>query len=127
MKGKEQKNERFDLNLTKKQYLRTKFKPFIFTEPMFIIIIILIVVAVLALFFLGRWAYFRALRIRNRLMMERVFTNIGHELLTPLTVLSASIERLRMEQSGHSKDYTLMELNIERMVRLLQQILETSK
>ena len=127
LEEKEQKYERFDLNLIKKQYLRTKFKPFDFTEPMFTIVIIIIVAAFLALFFIGRWAYFRALRIRNRLMMERVFTNIGHELLTPLTVISASIERLRMEQPGHSKDYALMELNIERMVRLLQQILETSK
>ena len=97
LEEKEQKHERFDLNLIKKQYLRTKFKPFDFTEPMFTIVIIMIVAAVLSLFFIGRWAYFRALRIRNRLMMERVFTNIGHELLTPLTVISASIERLRME------------------------------
>jgi DNA-binding response OmpR family regulator len=59
--------------------------------------------------------------------MERVLTNISHELLTPLTVISASVERLRLQEPRYGKDYALMELNIERMVRLLQQILEASK
>ena len=81
----------------------------------------------IALFLLGRWLYRRSLRLRNRLQMDRVFTNISHELLTPLTVISASVENLRHQDPSHANDYTLMELNIERMVRLLQQILETSK
>lgn len=89
--------------------------------------ITIIIVIVVVLLFLLRWAYLRAVTIRNRLLMERVFTNIGHELLTPLTVISASIERLRREQPSASREYALMDLNIERMVRLLQQILETSK
>ena len=87
----------------------------------------LIILGLVGLFAIVRWAYLRAVNLRNRLMMERVFTNIGHELLTPLTVISASIERLRKELPQGSRDYALMELNIERMVRLLQQILETSK
>lgn len=84
-----------------------------------------VVLAIVAM--LGRWVYLRGMRIRNRLLMERVFTNISHELLTPLTVISASVERLRMQEPKYGRDYALMELNIERMVRLLQQILETSK
>jgi DNA-binding response OmpR family regulator len=56
-----------------------------------------------------------------------IYTNITHELLTPLTVISASVERLRGQEPKFSGDYDLMQLNIERMVRLLQQILETSK
>jgi CheY-like chemotaxis protein len=59
--------------------------------------------------------------------MSIVYTNITHELLTPLTVISASVERLRGQEPRFSGDYDLMQLNIERMVRLLQQILETSK
>lgn len=59
--------------------------------------------------------------------MNQVFTNISHELLTPLTVISASIERLRDQEPKYAKDYALMDLNVERMTRLLQQILETSK
>ncbi len=59
--------------------------------------------------------------------MGQVFTNISHELLTPLTVLSASIEQLRQQDARFEKDYALMQLNIDRMVHLLQEILETSK
>ena len=92
-----------------------------------ILITILVIIVLAVILFIGRWAYLRAVRIRNRLLMERVFTNIGHELLTPLTVLSASVERLRMQHQGNGKELALMDLNIERMVRLLQQILETSK
>ena len=65
--------------------------------------------------------------MRNRLQMSAVYTNITHELLTPLTVISASVDRLREKAPSNVQDYDLMQLNIERMVRLLQQILETSK
>lgn len=71
--------------------------------------------------------YQRSVRIKNRLQMNRVFTNISHELLTPLTVISASVERLREQAPQYSTDYALMDLNVERMTRLLQEILETSK
>ncbi len=75
----------------------------------------------------GRYLYKRSVLLRNRLQMGQVFTNISHELLTPLTVLSASIEQMRQQEPAFEKDYALMELNIERMVHLLQEILETSK
>ena len=65
--------------------------------------------------------------MRNRLHMERIYTNITHELLTPLTIISASVEHLRTEEPKYGYDYDMMQLNIQRMVRLLQQILETSK
>ena len=78
-------------------------------------------------FYIGRRLYQRSVRMRNRLHMERVYTNITHELLTPLTIISASVEHLRMEEPKYGYDYDMMQLNIQRMVRLLQQILETSK
>jgi len=59
--------------------------------------------------------------------MSYIFTNITHELLTPLTVISASVDKLRDSAPEYTHDYDLMQLNIQRMVRLLQQILETSK
>ena len=59
--------------------------------------------------------------------MGQIFTNITHELLTPLTVISASVDQLREDAPQHEKEYDLMQMNIQRMVRLLQQILETSK
>ena len=92
---------------------------------------ILLVVAILAIIitfvFVGRNLYLRSLRLRRRLQMSDIFTNITHELLTPLTVISASVDKLREEEPQHGHDYDLMQLNIQRMVRLLQQILETSK
>lgn len=78
-------------------------------------------------YFIGRALYRRSVRIRNQLQMGYVFTNITHELLTPLTIVEASVERLRKNAPEHGRDYDLMELNIVRVVRLLQQILETSK
>jgi len=76
---------------------------------------------------LSRNLYLKRLQTRQRLKMSRIFTNITHELLTPLTVISASVDHLRDEAPRHTRDYDLMQLNIQRMVRLLQQILETSK
>ena len=91
------------------------------------LIIILIIAAAVGLFLLGRELFQRGVRMKNRLQMSAVYTNITHELLTPLTVISASVDRLREQEPSYSQDYDLMQLNIDRMVRLLQQILETSK
>lgn len=88
-------------------------------------IIILILLAVLAA--IGRAIYMQSRSIRRQLRMSAVFTNITHELLTPLTVISASVDKLREEEPKYGRDYDLMQINIQRMVRLLQQILETSK
>ena len=75
----------------------------------------------------GRNLYLRSQRLRRRLQMSAIYTNITHELLTPLTVISASVDKLRDEEPKFAHDYDLMQLNIQRMVRLLQQILETNK
>ena len=91
------------------------------------LIIIASILLLFALLWTGRQLYQRAVNMRNRLQMGYIFTNITHELLTPLTVISASVERLRNREPQYSDDYDLMQLNIDRMVRLLQQILETSK
>ena len=78
-------------------------------------------------FALFRWLYTRNTRIRSQLQMNFIFNNITHELLTPLTIISASVEKLREEHPDSRHDLELMDLNIQRSVRLLQQILETSK
>ena len=93
------------------------------TILLFLTITLLLVVA----FLFGRVLYSRSMRIRSKLQMTRVFTNLSHELLTPLTVISASVERLREQEPRYATDYTLMDLNVERMTHLLQEILETSK
>lgn len=55
------------------------------------------------------------------------FTNITHELLTPLTVTSAALEELKIVSPKHKEFYVVMENNINRLIRLLQQILEFRK
>lgn len=55
------------------------------------------------------------------------FTNITHELLTPLTILSASVEELKREVPTYKEQYKVMNNNINRLIRLLQQILEFRK
>ena len=92
------------------------------------ILLTLLVVALLAIiFFAGRRLYLRNIRVRRRLQMSAMFTNITHELLTPLSVISASVDKLRDTEPEYSHEYDMMQFNIQRMVRLLQQILETSK
>ncbi|TGY05026.1 ATP-binding protein [Muribaculum sp. NM65_B17] len=57
----------------------------------------------------------------------RFFTNVTHELLTPLTVISAAISELR---NGHCDEKALCrtaDINVSKLVRLLQQILEFRK
>ena len=91
------------------------------------LIIIVITAIVVAAFLFGREAYKRHMRVRQKLQMGKIFRDITHELLTPLSVISASVDHLRDESPHYEHDYDLMQLNIQRMVRLLQQILETTK
>lgn len=92
-----------------------------------IILILAIMAIVTTIFLFGRMVYNRSLHVRRRLQMGQIFTNITHELLTPLTVISASVDQLREDAPQYEQNYDLMQMNIQRMVRLLQQILETSK
>ena len=92
-----------------------------------IVLSIVILAIIIAAFFLGRELHRHNTKVRQRLQMGKIFTNITHELLTPLTVISASVDHLREEAPQHTHDYDTMQMNIQRMVRLLQQILETSK
>lgn len=55
------------------------------------------------------------------------FTNITHELLTPLTIISASVDELRAVNPQNNEHYQVMTNNVNRLIRLLQQILEFRK
>ncbi len=55
------------------------------------------------------------------------FTNITHELLTPLTIISATVDELKIQAPTHDDLYAVMGHNIRRLIRLLQQILEFRK
>ncbi|MDR0542756.1 MAG: response regulator, partial [Dysgonamonadaceae bacterium] len=55
------------------------------------------------------------------------FTNITHEFLTPLTIISASVDELKIIAPQPKDIYDTMTNNVNRLIRLLQQILEFRK
>lgn len=59
--------------------------------------------------------------------MAVVFTNITHELLTPLTVISASADSIEGEHPELKDRTSLIHNNINRLTRMLRQILEVRK
>ena len=78
------------------------------------------------LFAAARW-YKERVKTRNSLQMGVILTNITHELLTPLTVISATIYKLKAMAPQYEEDYLVMNSNINRTTRLLRQILEVRK
>jgi len=60
-------------------------------------------------------------------MKLQYFTNISHELLTPLTIISCLIEDFNYNFPSKFKQYTVMKSNVTRLKRLLQQILDFRK
>ena len=87
------------------------------------ILVFALIIAILIVMRLNQ----RNAKLKQKAQMNMLFTSLTHELLTPLTVLSASIENLRDAEPKYKSQYALMEINIQRSVRLLQQILETTK
>ena len=87
------------------------------------ILVFALIIAILIVMRLNQ----RNAKLKQKAQMNMLFTSLTHELLTPLTVLSASIESLRDAEPKYKSQYALMEINIQRSVRLLQQILETTK
>lgn len=55
------------------------------------------------------------------------FTNITHELMTPLTIIQASLDELRVNTKSDNEYYGVISINTKRLIRLLQQILEFRK
>lgn len=78
------------------------------------------------IFAAARW-YKERVKTRNSLQMGVILTNIPHELLTPLTVISATIYKLKERAPQYEEDYLVMDNNINRTTRLLRQILEVRK
>ena len=88
--------------------------------------LIYIVLLFAATFATIRW-YREHLRTQNRLRMGVVLTNITHELLTPLTLIYATIYKLRSQAPQYEDEYQVIDNNIQRTKRLLTQILEVRK
>ena len=71
--------------------------------------------------------YRERLRTKNRLQMAVVFTNITHELLTPLTVISAAADSIKRTAPSVDDQTSIIHDNINRLTRMLRQILEVRK
>ncbi len=71
--------------------------------------------------------YRERLRTKNRLQMAVVFTNITHELLTPLTVISAAADSIKRIAPAADSQTAIIHDNINRLTRMLRQILEVRK
>ncbi len=85
-----------------------------------------ILMLICGIFAAARW-YKERVKTRNSLQMGVILTNITHELLTPLTVISATIYKLKAMAPQYEEDYLVMDSNINRTTRLLRQILEVRK
>lgn len=57
----------------------------------------------------------------------RYFTNISHDFLTPLTIISCLVDDIEMTISKNMKQFDIMRSNVDRLKRLLQQILDFRK
>ena len=71
--------------------------------------------------------YRERLRTKNRLQMAVIFTNITHELLTPLTVISAAADSIKRIAPTTDSQTNIIHDNINRLTRMLRQILEVRK
>ena len=89
-------------------------------------LLIYIAMGIVSVWFIIIW-YKEYLKTKNRLQMAVVFTNITHELLTPLTIISSSIEEIKRKAPQFEEGYTAIDYNIGRLTRLLRQILEVRK
>lgn len=57
----------------------------------------------------------------------RYFTNISHDLLTPLTIISCLVEDAEFQYKNKIPQLEMVQYNVSRLRRLLQQILDFRK
>jgi len=77
--------------------------------------------------FIGIVAYRRHLDTENKLKMAEIFTNIIHELLTPLTTVSAALDDIKEKVPQYASSYFMAQNNINRVTLLLRQMLYENK
>lgn len=69
------------------------------------------------------------IRIQEELAQTKLdyFTNVSHELLTPLTVMSSAVDYLEIKNSSSESQVNILKSNISRLKRLIQQVLDFRK
>ena len=88
--------------------------------------IIYICLTIVLVYLIILW-YRERLRTKNRLQMAGMFTNITHELLTPLSVISAAADSIKQDNPTNHGETDIIQNNISRLTRMLRQILEVRK
>lgn len=115
--------------------LRIQVKPPLYQSWWAYLIYILLIAGLTYLFY---HTLANRIRLRNELKISlidkekteeltqiklRYFTNISHELLTPLTIIMLQIESLQKHLSQHNVQFEIMKDNVNRLKRLIKQIL----
>lgn len=57
----------------------------------------------------------------------RFFTNISHELLTPLTIIGCSAEEIKAEDSFQKENINNIQHNVNKLIELIRQVLDFNK
>lgn len=115
-------------------------KPSIFNTNIAYIIYILASLGILALVFILIIKNFRIKTVQHQILMEKkrseelnevkieFFTNISHELLTPLSIITYGIDDIcRKYQYENIVEIEIIKSNINRLKRLIRQVLELKK
>lgn len=97
----------------------------------YMVYIILIVLVV----YLSFRIYARRIKIKNEVKLKEelartklnYFTNISHELLTPLTVISCVTDHLEQKVPAIRQQSVILKSNTDKLKRLIQQILDFRK
>jgi ligand-binding sensor domain-containing protein/DNA-binding response OmpR family regulator/nitrogen-specific signal transduction histidine kinase len=80
-------------------------------------------------------AYFKRLKAKNDIRFREelnrakidYFTNVSHDILTPLTIISCAVDNLETQEAFGSKQSQVLKSNVEKLKRLIQQILDFRK
>lgn len=92
-------------------------------------------VVLLALVWLIAYRYAKYLQDKNRLQLKKeltqakieYFTNVSHELLTPLTVLSCLVDEIERKLPYETEFVSMMRENVTRLRKLIKQVLDFRK
>lgn len=93
------------------------------------IVLAILLVIIISRLYLRRIKAKNTVRFREELTQAKLdyFTNISHELLTPLTVISCATDSLEKSAPEAQKQITMLHTNVDRLKRLLQQVLDFRK
>ncbi len=119
--------------------LNIRVKPAPYKSTWAVIIYIIVFIAIL---FVIYYFIYKSIRIKHAYDIERIehqksekihqfklrfFTNISHELLTPLSVISWLVEEISSEGDVKPENLSTLKNNVNRLLRLISQLLDFRK